>query len=78
MLHCVYLAAMLIRVSGVYDCFDLLSSACVWLRTIRALRNEACSDGLFYACGNSGPLGHFSFTKWPRVNNCSGVSNTLN
>ena len=52
---------------GAYECFDLSSSAGVWLRTERALRSEPCSDRLFYACGNLGPFGNFSMSRWPRV-----------
>ena len=53
---------------GANECFDLLSSAGVWLRTEKALRSEPCSDRLFYACGNLGPFGNFSMSRWPRVN----------
>ena len=66
-LHCVYFASMLIKASRPYNCFDLWSSAGVWLHIIKTLRNEPCSDWLLYVCGNLGPFCNFSVSEWPRV-----------
>ena len=66
-LHCVYFASMLIKASRPYNCFDLWSSAGVWLHIIKTLRNEPCSDWLLYVCGNLGRFCNFSVSEWPRV-----------